>query len=380
MGMRTKKTKGKKITSPSKQTTRYKKSKGIDLSRVAVIDLFCGAGGLAHGFVLEGFCVVAGIDADPACRYPFETNNSSKFINRKIEDILPADLEMRYDGASIKILAGCAPCQPFSTYYRKDDRDKDQRWELIRDFYRLVREVKPHIITMENVPRLRAHWIFKEIKTDLISLGYNVFEKIVFCPDYGIPQSRRRLVILGSLLGPISLLPGNLVNMKQATVRRAIGDYRLLEPIKAGEQSKKDPMHKARALSELNLLRIKASKPGGTWKSWDEELVANCHKIDSGGTYRSVYGRMEWDKPSPTITTQFYGFGNGRFGHPEQDRAISIREAAILQTFPFNYQFVPRNETTNFEKLGRLIGNAVPVELGRAIAKSIKIHLENNNG
>jgi DNA (cytosine-5)-methyltransferase 1 len=132
-------------------------------------------------------------------------------------------------------------------------------------------------------------------------------------------------------------------------------------------------------LSDKNLERIKASKPGGTWRDWPEHLVADCHRTESGRTYASVYGRMEWDKPAPTMTTQCYGFGNGRFGHPEQNRAISLREAAILQSFPRNYAFIPHDGPVSLRILGRLIGNAVPVELGRAIARSINSHLANVN-
>lgn len=134
-------------------------------------------------------------------------------------------------------------------------------------------------------------------------------------------------------------------------------------------------MHVTATLSEKNLKRIKASKPGGTWRDWPEDLVADCHRAESGRTYPSVYGRMEWGKPAPTMTTQCYGFGNGRFGHPKQDRAISLREAAILQSFPHNYAFLPNETQVSFKTLGRLIGNAVPVDLGRAIARSIKVHI-----
>jgi DNA (cytosine-5)-methyltransferase 1 len=129
-------------------------------------------------------------------------------------------------------------------------------------------------------------------------------------------------------------------------------------------------------LSDLNLRRIKASKPGGTWRDWDEELIASYHQKVSGDGYVSVYGRMEWHIPAPTITTQFYGFGNGRFGHPEQDRAISLREGALLQTFPEYYEFVEPGKPYYFNALGRHIGNAVPVDLGRVIARSIKYHLQ----
>lgn len=155
------------------------------------------------------------------------------------------------------------------------------------------------------------------------------------------------------------------------TVRDAIGRLR---PIAAGEQAPRDPLHTASRLSSLNMARIRASIPGGSWRDWPKSLVADCHKAPSGRTYPSVYGRMEWNKPAPTMTTQCFGFGNGRFGHPEQNRAISLREAAILQSFPRNYAFVPPGKPVEFSVVGRLIGNAVPVDLGRAIARSLLNH------
>jgi DNA (cytosine-5)-methyltransferase 1 len=157
------------------------------------------------------------------------------------------------------------------------------------------------------------------------------------------------------------------------TVKMAIGH---LESIRAGSSSKKDNLHRSAALSDVNMKRIKKSAPGRSWRDWDDDLRADCHKKGTGGTYGSVYARMKWDKPSPTITTQFYSYGTGRFGHPEQDRAISLREGAILQTFPKKYKFVPSDSKVEFKRLGRHIGNAVPVRLGKIIGKSIIKHCE----
>ena len=160
--------------------------------------------------------------------------------------------------------------------------------------------------------------------------------------------------------------------MRLPYVRSAISS---LNPIKAGTHDPEDRSHKSAALSPLNLKRIKHSKPGGTSRDWPQKLVAECHLKDSGTTFSSVYGRMEWDKPAPTMTTQCYGFGNGRFGHPEQDRAISLREAAILQGLPREYAFIPGDKPVNFNLLGRLIGNAVPVRLGEYIGEVLVGHL-----
>lgn len=341
------------------------------MTKISCIDLFCGAGGLTHGFVLEGLPVVAGIDLDPACRFPYEANNQAQFVERDISKITIDELQALFGGAELTILAGCAPCQPFSTYAQRYELDgKDGKWGLLYEFARLAQGTKPDVITMENVPTVIKHAVFHDFVDTLKRLGYSVWFDVVNSANYGVPQMRRRMVLLASKHGEIEMVKPT--HATQKTVRQAIGR---LSPLLAGEVASRDKMHVTSTLSEKNLRRIKASKPGGTWRDWPEELIADCHRAESGRTYPSVYGRMEWDKPAPTMTTQCYGFGNGRFGHPEQDRAISLREAAILQSFPRDYAFVPKDDEVSFKVLGRLIGNAVPVDLGRAIARSIKKHL-----
>jgi DNA (cytosine-5)-methyltransferase 1 len=212
--------------------------------------------------------------------------------------------------------------------------------------------------------------VFASFVKSLECQGYKVWNEVVNCSDHGVPQQRERLVLLASRLGSISLKPS--VSHRK-TVKEAIGT---LPSIGAGEICQKDTLHQASCLSPLNFTRIKASTPGGTWRDWDEELVAECHKKKSGKTYPAVYGRMTWDQPSPTVTTQFYGFGNGRFGHPEQDRALSLREGAILQSFPKTYKFCKPGEPVYRKTIGRLIGNAVPVKLGEAIGKCVLAHVK----
>lgn len=343
------------------------------MKKLACVDLFCGAGGLTHGFVLEGVPVLAGLDLDPACKFPYEANNNAVFLQRDISQVSVEELDKLFNGAELKILAGCAPCQPFSTYAQRYEIDgKDGKWGLLYHFSRLVKGVKPDVITMENVPSVAKHKVFQDFVDTLINLGYKVWFKVVDSSLYGVPQTRKRMVLLASLHGEINMIAPTVKKAK--TVRQAIGK---LHSLSAGESSAKDKLHVSATLTERNLERIKASKPGGTWRDWPPYLVAKCHSSDSGKTYSSVYGRMEWDKPAPTMTTQCYGFGNGRFGHPEQDRAITLREAAIIQSFPKSYSFIPRHGDMNFTALGRLIGNAVPVKLGQAIARSIKLHIDN---
>lgn len=335
------------------------------------IDLFCGVGGLTHGFVLEGLPVTAGIDLDPACRFPYEVNNKATFVQKDISTVTTTELNELFGKAEIKILAGCAPCQPFSTYAQRYELDgKDGKWGLLYEFARLAKGTQPDVITMENVPTVAKHVVFHDFVDSLKRLGYNVWFDVVDCSQYGVPQTRRRMVLLASKRGAIKMVEPS--GQEPKTVRQAIGHLR---PLSAGESAPRDKLHASSALSAKNLQRIKASKPGGTWRDWPEHLVADCHRTSSGKTYPGVYGRMEWDKPAPTMTTQCYGFGNGRFGHPSQHRAISLREAALIQSFPRGYNFIETGEEVNFTALGRLIGNAVPVDLGRAIARSINEHL-----
>ncbi len=336
------------------------------MSKLACIDLFCGAGGLTHGFISAGIPVVAGIDIDPACRYPYENNNNSQFIEKSVTEITSDEINKIFDNAKIRILAGCAPCQPFSTYSQKYDTIGTEKWRLLYEFARLVKGVLPEIVVMENVPTIGKHKVYRDFVWTLIEKGYYTWHGEVDASNYGLPQKRRRVILIASRIGRINLL--DRTHKEPKTVRDAIGD---IPPICAGESLPSDPLHTAANLSRINLERIRASRPGGTWRDWPERLVLECHRRDSGKTYSGVYGRMEWDEPSPTLTTQFYGFGNGRYGHPEQNRALSLREGAILQGFPIEYSFLPDGEPIRFSALGRMIGNAVPVTLSRVIAHSI---------
>lgn len=343
-------------------------------SSITAVDLFCGVGGLTHGLTRSRIKVKLGIDLDPACRYPIEANNDTTFREADVSKLKASDIMPEFYGAETTLLAGCAPCQPFSTYSQSARRgSKHKDWELLTFFSNLVVEIQPTLVTMENVPPLIKQKVFKDFVESLLRNGYYVDYSIVDGRSIGLPQKRQRLVLLASSLGPIKI---PTTSRPLVTVRQIIGS---LPPISAGSSHPDDPLHASASLSELNLARIRHSKPGGTWRDWPKHLLAECHIRDTGSTYPSVYGRMEWDQPSPTITTQCYGFGNGRFGHPEQDRAISLREAAMIQSFPRTYAFAPKGTNINFNKLGRLIGNAVPVLLGEHIGETLISHLENHS-
>jgi len=339
---------------------------------ISAIDLFCGAGALTYGLAKAGIDVRLGVDNDPACEYPFAANNTADFLLKSVTDISGRDLGRFFKKGTVRLLAGCAPCQTFSSYYQKA-KPTDSRWWLLNEFSRLVEEVAPELVTMENVPGLRDQDVFRVFEQHLSEQDYHISHQIVDCFEYGVPQHRRRLVLLASKLGPIELLTPERIKSKSRTVRTAIES---MPPLEAGQIDSKDPLHRCSALSPLNLKRIRSSRPGGTWRDWENDIVADCHKKSTGRTYPGVYGRMSWDEPAPTITTQYFGFGNGRFGHPEQDRAISLREGAMLQGFPKKYKFARDKDEIHMKTIGRLVGNAVPVRLGFVIGRSIIKHAE----
>lgn len=346
--------------------------------RTAVVDLFCGIGGLTHGLKKAGLNVVAGIDNDPTCEYAYTVNNKAKFITADVSKFKACDVDALFENADIKILVGCAPCQTFSTQankYRKTiDKETDFRWNLLRSFANYIQEIKPDIVSMENVPALRGFDVFIEFVQTLERLGYKVNHQVVDCAKYGMPQKRRRLVLLASKFGDIKLVSPNSKWFKnKKTVRSVLAELPKIGP---GQSDNKDPLHRSAGLTDINLKRMQQSKPGGTWRDWDAALLPECYKKESGQTFSSVYGRMCWDEPSPTITTQFYSFGTGRYGHPEQDRAISLREGALLQTFPRTYKFFSDVENMSISTISRHIGNAVPVDLGRVIGISIQEHIK----
>lgn len=362
-----------KFLGASFQNNQFYLLKITRMKKIAAIDLFCGAGGLTHGLIKSKVKVVAGYDIEKSCQYAYEKNNDgAKFIDKDVAKVSAKELLALYPKGHLKLLAGCAPCQPFSTYSQGRDVTKDKKWPLLYSFSRLIREVKPELVTMENVPDVTKHDVYHDFVRELEELGYHVWAERIFCPDYGIPQVRKRHVLLASRLGDIQLIAPTRKPNKYKKVRDVISK---LPPIKAGEACIKDPLHISAGLSDLNLKRIRKSKEGGTWNDWPKELRAKCHQKESGKTYGGVYARMRWDEPSPTMTTQCFGYGNGRFGHPEQDRAISLREAALFQTFPKGYQFVPSQEKIQISTIGKMIGNAVPVDLGKAIGKSLLKHV-----
>jgi DNA (cytosine-5)-methyltransferase 1 len=344
-------------------------------SPVSAVDLFCGAGGLTHGLLQAGIKVEAGIDLDGQMKYAYERNNPGvRFLRWDLARKNCNSIEKLFDTGKVRLLAGCAPCQPFSKL--TNGRKRHCAWGLLDNFARFVRGIVPELVTMENVPELadRGREVFERFVGTLDALDYHVDWRVVHCPEYGIPQSRRRLVLLASRFGPISVPEGRYRRPSQwKTVRQTIG---YLPELEGGEEDPSDPMHAASLPSQTNLKRIRATPhDGGSRNEWPDELVLDCHRRKSGESYYSIYGRMWWDKPAPTMTTLCTGIGNGRFGHPEQDRSITLREAALFQSFPRSYEFWPPDQRLNRKAVGRMVGNAVPPKLARELGRAIMQHI-----
>jgi len=366
---------------PGDSLKKYSEYRGYSLrktrSNIKVVDLFCGIGGLTHGLIKEGLDVVGGIDNDDKCKYGYEYNNKTRFIHRDILQVTAEDINRLFGNKkkTIRVLAGCAPCQPFSRLnIRKVTK---QQLEPLGKFAQLIKETLPDIVSMENVSGLadmKKYPIFKVFIDTLEQCNYKYKYEIVDASDYGVPQNRKRLVLLASKFGEIELVKKTHKDNK-VTVRDVIKG---LTRIKDGEVCERDTLHRARKLNPTNLKRIKSTPHnGGNSSSWDKSLRLKCHKRQSGKTYRgTVYGRMRWDDPAPTMTTQCIGLGNGRFGHPNQNRAISLREAALFQTFPRSYRFVEPKAPIISAHIAKFIGNAVPVRLGAIIGRSIRKHVE----
>lgn len=332
------------------------------------IDLFCGAGGLTLGLRRAGWDVVAGIDVDGALRATYERNNSGAFF-------VPADLrsvsdqEARILAGTVRsselLLAGCAPCQPFSKQRRHGSLRTRAEATLLGQFARLVRVLKPQVVLMENVPGIAEVPGFSSLQRFLKTLrdfGYQYDHGILNARDFGVPQHRRRYVLLAAHEAPAALpSPGTNPRSDTVTVRTTIKRFPAID---AGSSDPSVPNHRAARLSDLNLKRIRATPAdGGSRRDWPKGLMLKCHQKTAG--FSDVYGRMWWDRVAPTLTSRCNSLSNGRFGHPEQDRAISLREAAALQTFPDDYEFFGANN-----HVAQWIGNAVPVSFAVALGRA----------
>lgn len=353
--------------------------------RTTAVDLFSGGGGLTLGMMRAGFDVVAAVEVDKsACATYGANHHDVSTLQADIRTLDQQDVVGRVDGRQIDLLAGCPPCQGFTSLSARYKRD-DPRNQLVLELARLAEELRPRAIMLENVPGLTGTQIYRELWRRLHAAGYHLADQVLQVADYGVPQSRRRLVLLGgrgfgiAMPQPTHSRKVGCGTAHWRTVRDAIGHMPRNPPTLVEARSNKGVRganwHVVRSLSQANVARIRAAQPGRTWPHLPEQLRPKCHRGDYTG-YTNVYGRMEWDRPSPTITGGCTTLSKGRFGHPEEDRTISVREAALLQTFPEDYVF----DTPYMEHVCSIIGNALPCDFAEVVARQCYEALDRRSG
>ncbi len=341
---------------------------------IKVFDFFSGCGGTSAGLRSAGMDIVVGIDIDPDAAATYKANfPKATFLTADLTKTRANKLKRNVEscGPHPILFCGCAPCQPFSKQNGARN-GKDSRSSLLSHFARFVRYYKPDFVLVENVPGIQSvkgHFSpLADFVRLLDKLKYKHTLKIVDCRDYGVPQTRKRLVLMASRKGSISFpqkTHGEGTDLPYSTVWRWIRNFPRIE---AGQECKKVPNHRAANLSKSNLRRIRATPPGGSRCDWPQRLMLDCHKNGHDG-HSDVYGRLRKNQPASALTTRCISLSNGRFGHPTQNRAISVREAATLQTFERDFIF-----KGTLTSMARQIGNAVPVLLANKLGESFLTH------
>ena len=341
------------------------------------VEIFSGGGGLAVGLGEAGFNTAAAVEIEPHAAATFKANHPAVQVFRQDVRTVTGAMLAPLTKGNISILAACPPCQGFSSLTSKWHKD-DERNALVGEVGRLAAELRPKAIMVENVPGLakKGRALLDALLMRLKALGYETNWSILQVADYGVPQCRRRLVMLAGLgfsipmPTPTHSRTGDNDRPAWRTVRDVISE--MDQPITFSEAKKQGgaqafDWHVIRQISPANLERLKWARPGGNWEDFPEELRAPCHRGGYRG-FSNVYGRMLWDEPSGTITAGCTTLSKGRFGHPEEDRTISLREAALLQTFPPDYRF----ETPHFERACEIVGNALPCVFAEAVARQVR--------
>lgn len=351
-------------------------------SQYKCIDSFSGAGGLCLGLIEAGFDVLYSFDIDSKSIATINAN--SKYFKghkaevRDIYDISPLKLlqDINLKSGELDLLAGGPPCQGFSI--QRIGSDIDERNHLVEEYISQVIAINPKMFMLENVPGIegkRGLTILQKALEIVAESGYFIHKQILDAQDYGVPQRRRRVVIVGERKDhtvPIFKYP--TLCKHRVTVREVIGHLPI--PPEDGSEHPTLSLHRRDRLSAKNIERLQHLQPGQGRNFLPQNLLADCHKVSSNVIgHRNVYGRMPWDDVAPTITARFDSFTRGMFGHPEQNRSISLREGALLQTFPKDFKFVG-----NKVEIARQIGNAVPVLMAKQIGLQIKKCLDEWNG
>lgn len=344
------------------------------------VDFFCSGGGMSYGMQQAGIKVLAGIDFDKTCKETYTSNiKGAEFIHADVFDLDVTELEKKLSlqkNDDELILIGCSPCQFWSIINTKREKSKKSK-DLLKEFRRFVEYYIPGYVVVENVPgvlKRKNESGLDDFINWLNNNGYKVHFNVHEVSEYGVPQHRRRFTLIANRMTDIEIEPEKSIGNK-LTVRDVLGEQNGFFPIEAGHKDKSDFMHTTAGLRPINKKRLfRTEKDGGTRLAYvnDDELAPDCHKNNSK-SFKDTYGRMWWDKPSPTITTKFFSISNGRFAHPEEDRAISLREGAVLQSFPKDYIF----KTSSIANTARMIGNAVPPKYAEAIGKAIINNHEN---
>ncbi len=354
--------------------------KETNTTKPLAIDLFAGCGGLTRGLRGAGFQVAAAVEIDAIAARTYQWNNRrTPLLEEDIRNVSASELLRIAGSKQISLLAGCAPCQGFCSLTTKYKRD-DPRNELFLKMAYLIEDIRPKAVMMENVSGLvhRGKPIFDEFLNILQRSGYQSAWRIEQMADFGIPQSRHRLVLLAGLGFEIpfpeptrtrSPKRGSALRPWQ-TVREAIGHVRHPVTLKTAFHHggpRRYNWHVVRDIQRQVKERLQAAEPGRTWLKVDESVRPRCHQNGYKG-FTNVYGRMAWDHVAPTITGGCTTSSKGRFGHPDKRRfTISVREAALLQTFPERYGFI----TDQMDAVCNLIGNAVPPLYAKQAATSI---------
>jgi len=343
------------------------------MDKYTCIDSFCGAGGLCLGLTMAGFDVLYSFDIDPQAIATI--NKNTKYFNQhfaEVKDIYNIEPLSLLESLNLKIgeldlLAGGPPCQGFSVQRRGADIDIRNR--LVEEYIHKVMAIRPKLFILENVLGIegkRGHDILHNVLQQVAQTGYYIHEQVLDAQNFLVPQRRKRVVVVGERMDhKEAIFQFPLPQKDKITVREAIGE--LPTPPEDGSEHPIVSLHRRDRLSPKNIERIKALKPGQGRDFLPKDLLADCHRVSSSVIgHRNVYGRMQWDDVAPTITARFDSFTRGLFGHPEQNRSISLREGALLQTFPIDFEFVG----TKVE-IARQIGNAVPVNMAKELGKQL---------